>query len=82
LDADMGTATASLEWSNDGGKTFPFSRAPISPSAETSQGNAPRYMWRQLGMGRQRTFRIKTTSSTELVRYINAYMGVAPGIEQ
>jgi hypothetical protein len=39
-------------------------------------------MWRQLGMGRQRTFRIKTTSSTELVRYINAYMGVAPGTEQ
>lgn len=82
LDADMGTATASLEWSNDGGKTFPFSRAAISPSAETSQGNAGRYMWRQLGMGRQRTFRIKTTSSTELVRYINAYMGVAPGTEQ
>lgn len=82
LDADMGTATATLEWSNDGGKTFPFSRAAISPSAETSQGNAPRYMWRQLGMGRQRTFRIKTTSSTELVRYINAYMGVAPGTEQ
>lgn len=82
LDADMGTATAGLEWSNDGGKTFPFSRAPISPSAETSQGNAPRYMWRQLGMGRQRTFRISTTSSTELVRYINAYMGVAPGTEQ
>jgi hypothetical protein len=82
LDADMGAATASLEWSNDGGKTFPFSRAAISPSAETSQSNAPRYMWRQLGMGRQRTFRIKTTSSTELVRYINAYMGVSPGTEQ
>jgi len=82
LDADMGTATASLEWSNDGGKTFPFSRAAISPSAETSQGNAPRYMWRQLGMGRQRTFRIKTTSSTELVRYVNAYMGVSAGTEQ
>lgn len=82
LDADMGSATAALEWSNDGGKTFPFSRAAISPSAETSQSNAPRYMWRQLGMGRQRTFRVKTTTSTELVRYVGAYMGVTTGTEQ
>lgn len=81
LDAAMGTATAGLEWSNDGGVTFPFSRTAISPSAETSQGNAPRYMWRQLGQSRQRTFRIKTTSTTQLVRYVGAYLGVAPGTE-
>lgn len=76
LDAQLGTAQVGLSWSNDGGTTFPFTRSAISGSGETSQGQAPRFRWWQLGTARDRVFRMTITNSTELVRLVNCYVGV------
>jgi hypothetical protein len=81
LKADAGTAQVVLSYSNDGGKTFPYTRAAISESAETSNGEQGRFQWRQLGRSRDRVFKFIITTKTELVRLIDAYLGVSPGTE-
>jgi hypothetical protein len=82
LDCDIGTAQPVLSWSNDGGVTFPLTLSAISGSAESAQRAAARFIWRQLGAARQRVFKIVITTSTQLVRLVNAYLGVTPGTEQ
>lgn len=82
LDCDIGTAAVVLSYSDDGGVTFPRTLTGITASAETSRGAAARFIWRQLGAARQRVFRMVITTSTQLVRLVNAYLGVTPGTEQ
>jgi len=81
LDCDIGTAQVALEYSNDGGKTFPLTRAAISGSAETSNGGFARFRWQQLGRSRDRVFKFVITTATNLIRLVNAYVGVTPGVE-
>lgn len=82
LDADIAAATpVVLSYSNDGGKTFPYTRAALTGSAETSNGERPRWRWWQTGRSRDRVFRFVITTSTQLVRFINAYLGVSPSEE-
>jgi hypothetical protein len=80
--ADMGSATVTLGYSNDGGKTFPYTYGPISASGETQNGARGRYIWRQLGRSRDRVFKFYTSSSTQLIRWIDAFIGETPGSEQ
>ena len=81
IQADIGTAQITLEASNDGGTTFPISRAAISGSAETGHGRTARFRWRQLGTSRNRAYRYTITTSTELVRIAGADIGISPGSE-
>lgn len=77
LDADCGSAQATLTYSNDGGRTFTGGPYTISLSAEPMA----RYKWNQLGRSRDRVFKVSMTSKTETVRWINAYVNVNPGTE-
>jgi hypothetical protein len=81
LDCDIGSAQVVLSYSNDGGKTFPYTRAAISGSGETSNGSLPRFRWWQCGRSRDRVFKFIITTSTQLIKLINAYVGVSASEE-
>ena len=81
LDCDIGTAQVVLSYSNDGGKTFPYTRAAISGSAETSNGSFPRFVWWQCGRSRDRVFKFIITTGSNLIRLINAYIGLSQSQE-
>ncbi len=83
LDADMGSAQAILDYSNDGGRRFQVGTLAYTmvKSGYDSQGGGGRYFQDQLGRSKDRVFRVTVTSSTELVRFINAYIDVNPGTQ-
>ena len=81
LDCDIGTAQPVLSYSNDGGKTYPYTLAALAGSGETSNGSFPRFIWRQLGRSRDRVFKLVITNAANLIRLVNAYIGVSPGTE-
>lgn len=81
LDADIGDAEPALEFSNNGGKTFPRSYAAKPASTETPEDGFPRYGWVQLGRSRDRVFRVTIDSNTSTICLISAYLDVAPGTE-
>ena len=81
LDADIGTAEPALEFSNNGGKTFPRAYAAKPASTESPDYGFPRYGWVQLGQSRDRVFRVTIDSSTNTICLIAAYLDANPGTE-
>lgn len=81
LDADIGTAQPALDFSNNGGKTFPRAYAAKPASTESPEDGFPRYGWVQLGRSRDRVFRVTIDSSASTICLISAYLDAAPGTE-
>lgn len=90
LDADIvlpngnqGTLAPVLDYSNDGGITFGNGTPSftLTKTPFNSQGGNGRYVARRLGRSKDRVFRVTATSSTDLVRYVNAYIEGDPGTE-
>lgn len=82
VDADCGTATATLELSDNGGKTFRSAAGGAIPTiTPPSTNDLPYYQWLQLGRSRDRVFRFSTTSSTQLIRLQGAYLNANKGQE-
>jgi len=78
VSADTGGSTPmTLEYSNDGGRTFTGGPYTIVPSAEVPQ----RYKWYQLGRSRDRVYKTTLVQSHAAIRLINAYLNVDPGTE-
>jgi len=76
LSVEPTTAPMTLEYSNDGGRTFTQGPYTINPSGESPS----RYKWNQLGRSRDRVYRV-TLIETGAVRFINAYLNVVGGTE-
>jgi hypothetical protein len=81
LDADVGTATMVLAYSNDGGRTYPPGLSyPIQGSND--QGGAfQRFKWWQLGRSRDRVFSMASFDGANNHRWVNAYVGITEGTE-
>ena len=67
--------TATLSWSNDGGKNF---NAGLSASNGASGATKTRLHWHRLGSARDRVFRF-SGSSTGKTALIDAYVNLQPG---
>jgi hypothetical protein len=78
IDADIGTAQIALSYSDDGGRTFPHTRAAMSGSAAVE---FKRFKWWQLGRSRDRVFRATITDNANTIRLINAYLDARAGTE-
>jgi hypothetical protein len=83
VDLETGAAaiTVKLEWSNDGGHTFPSSRT-ITIAANDGGGNpnyAARAIFNRLGSARDRVFRL-TVSGNCRIALINGYLDSLQGI--
>lgn len=77
LSADIGTAQASLTYSNNGGLTFPGPVYTMKQAADSGAlGTFNRYFAQQLGRSRDRVFSVTISSSTQLVRIADAYLSV------
>ena len=72
LDCDIGTAAATLNWSNDGGRNFGTqARAMKQAANQGGPSGAPwgtRYFVNQMGRSRDMRLQVNITSSTQLVR--------------
>jgi len=72
LDCDIGTAAATLNWSNDGGRNFGTqARAMKQAANQGGPSGAPwgtRYFTNQMGRSRDMRLQVNITSSTQLVR--------------
>jgi hypothetical protein len=92
LDADIinastgnpSTGSVTLDYSNDGGKTFQngTSSFTLTPSGASGQGTFQKYYQMNLGRSRKRVFRVTYSSSTDLVRFAGAYVDANPGTEE
>lgn len=86
LDADIGTAQAQLLYSNDGGRTYPHSRAAIAASTDLGYGSLAggfgRFKWWQLGRSRDRAYQIKIEDNANQIALINAYLTAEQGTEK
>jgi hypothetical protein len=91
LDADIinastgnqSTGSVTLDYSNDGGRSF-HNGTPsftLSPSGAGGQGTFQKYYQMNLGRSRKRVFRVTYSSSTDLVRFAGAYVDANPGME-
>jgi hypothetical protein len=89
IDADIGAAQMQLDYSNDGGRTFPVAhrRGPQAASGAASAaygsagGGFGRFKFWQLGRSRDRVFQASISSSTEHVRLIGANLQVEAGLD-
>jgi len=85
IDADIGTAQMQLDYSNDGGRTFPTAhrRGPISASTTAAYGSAGggygQFKFRQMGRSRDRVFQTTILDSANRVRLIGANLYGRPG---
>lgn len=85
IHADIGGAAMKLSYSNDGGKTYKILARPdasITGSPGASAGSFPRYVWRQLGRARDRSFQITIVDNGNPIRIAEAYLTANPGTEQ
>lgn len=86
LDADVGTAQAQLLYSNDGGRTYPHSRAAVAASTDAGYGSVGggfgRFKWWQLGRSRDRAYQIKIDDNANQIALINAYLNAEQGTER
>jgi hypothetical protein len=80
LDADVGTAAITLDYSNDGGRTFnPWS---YTQTGSNDQGGAfERFKFWQLGRSRDRVWRVTSLDDSNVHRWVGAYVGVEDGTE-
>jgi hypothetical protein len=85
LQADLETGNASvtvqLEWSNDGGHTFPSSRT-VTIAQNDGGGNpnyAARAIFNRLGSARDRVFRLTITGNCRIA-LINGYLDAVQGL--
>lgn len=77
LAADIGTAQASLTYSNNGGKSFVSWSYLMKQAADQGAPDTfNRYYASQLGRSRDRVYSMAIGSSTELVRISDAYLWV------
>lgn len=87
IDADIGTAQMQLDYSNDGGRTFPLAhrRGPVSASTTQAYGSAGggfgRFKFWQLGRSRDRVFQMSITDSANHPRIVDAFLNAAGGAE-
>jgi hypothetical protein len=85
VDAAIGSANITLNYSNDGGRTFlTLSRpdATIAGSNDLARGAFQRFRWRQLGSSRDRVMRVVVKSNSQSVTLINGYLGAGGSTEQ
>lgn len=68
----------SLDWSNDGGKSW--SNKQQRSFGFLGEDRLPRPVWRRLGQARTRTYRV-TCSESVPVRMYDAYVNAAPGYQ-
>jgi hypothetical protein len=66
---NVSSRTFQVEVSNDGGQTF---GAPISITVGTGGSSPDRAIWRRLGMGRKRVYRI-TTTDNQAQNWVDGY---------
>lgn len=81
----FGAANPVLSYSNDGGITFGESFTLTQAANQGTPAAVPtykRYYQRQLGRSRDRVFKVTITTSADLVRIADAYLGVEAGTEQ
>jgi hypothetical protein len=85
LDCDMGNAAATLSYSNDGGRNFlNLNRSDATKTVQPNfgtRGAMGRLKWHELGRSRDRVFSISISDSQNLIRILNAYLGVGQGEE-
>lgn len=84
LDADIGTATPVLDYSNDGGRNFQVGTLAyaMTKSTASTPGGFGQYYAMQLGRSRDRVFRVTINDSTNLIKLVNAYVDANPGTER
>jgi len=85
LDANIGSATPFIDYSNDGGRSFPLPTggARTLLNGGTDQGGAfVRYKGWQFGRSRDRVFRVTITDQTNQIALVNAYCGAGAGTEE
>jgi hypothetical protein len=83
LTAEPSTGSVTLDYSNDGGRTFQNNTPAftLAPSGASGQGTFQKYYQMNLGRSRKRVFRVTYSSSTDLVRFAGAYVDANPGTE-
>jgi len=85
IDADIGTAAIALAYSNDGGRSFPHTRAAISASNDKAYNSGDsgfgRFKFWQLGRSRDRVYSAKIVDANNPIRIINAYLAADEGTE-
>lgn len=81
IDADVGTAQMTLSYSNDGGRNFLTLARPDATISGSASVAFKRYKWWQLGRSRDRVFKISITDSTNLIRIVDANLGIGIGEE-
>jgi hypothetical protein len=85
IDADIGTAQMQLDYSNDGGRTFPTAHRRGPQAASTTQaygssgGGFGRFKFWQLGRSRDRVFQSRILDATNRIRLIGANLFGRPG---
>ncbi len=82
LDADVGTAQFTVDYSDDGGRTFPGATArTITKSAASGVDTFGRYFGLEWGRSRDRVYRVTVIDAANLIKITNAYVDVDAGIE-
>lgn len=78
LDGDFGTATPTLDYSDDGGRTFGGRARALQQAADQGRGSPSpafrRFFANQLGRSRDRVYKVSITDSANLIRIANAYV--------
>lgn len=81
LDGDFGTAAPTLDYSDNGGRTFGGRTIALRQAADQGRGTVSptfrRFFAMQLGRSRDRVFKVSITDSTNLIRIANAYVDAA-----
>lgn len=85
IDADIGSAQMALNYSKDGGRSFPYNLPAIPASNDQGYGSAGggygRFIYRQMGRSRSFTAQAVINSSTQFVRLIDAFIDRRMGDE-
>lgn len=82
FDADIGTASIQLGWSDDGGRNFRAgSYKTITKSTAAGYDTFGKYYRLQLGRSRDRVYDMTITDAANPIRIANAYLDANPGME-
>lgn len=77
LDCDIGTAQPTLDYSNDGGRTFLGATIPLTQNPDAiAPGTFNRFYTWGTGISRDRVFKVTITDDTNPIRIANALLDV------